>query len=246
MREKLDGFYDTVLKNSKYKNKNNLKRHLKYIFGSYEFSKKSILDIGGGMGLLSIYAALKGSKATCLEPEASGSTNGIQKKFNLLSNNLKCKNNLNFIPCTFQDFNHKNNSFDLIVIANAINHLNENACMNLLKRKSSELEYDFIFQKMAKLLKTNGKLIITDCSSSNFFNDLRLKNPLMPSIEWHKHQSPEIWSQLLRQNGFLNPEVTWYSFNSLGKFGRILMNNKFINYMTLSHFRLETTLDSIT
>ena len=68
----------------------------------------------------------------------------------------------------------------------------------------------------------------------------------MPSIEWHKHQSPEIWSQLLRQNGFLNPEVTWSSFNSLGKFGRIIMNNKFINYMTLSHFRLETTLDSIT
>ena len=245
MQLDLDNFYESVIRLSKYKSKKNLERHLKYIFGVYDFSNKSILDIGGGLGLLSIYAAIKGSNATCLEPEASGSTNGIQNKFNLLSSNLKCKNNISFHSCTFQDFKHKNNSFDLIVIANAINHLNENACINLLKRKSSELEYDFIFQKMAKLLKNNGKLIITDCSSSNFFNDIRLKNPLMPSIEWHKHQSPEIWSQLLRQNGFLNPEVTWSSFNSLGKFGRILMNNKFINYMTLSHFRLETTLDSI-
>ena len=244
MREKLDGFYDTVLKNSRYKNKKNLKRHLNYIFNNFDFNGKKILDVGGGMGLLSVYAALLGSEAICLEPESFGSTIGIQNNFNKLAEKIDCKNRLEFVSETFQEFNFKKKSFDLIVVANAINHLNEDACIRL-PEETAENEYNLIFKKMRDLLKENGKLIITDCSSSNFFNDIGLKNPLMPSIEWHKHQSPSTWSNLLIKNGFKNTIISWSSFNTLVRLGRILMNNKYINYLTLSHFRIEASLNSL-
>ena len=59
MQLDLDNFYESVINLVNIKAKN-LERHLKYIFGVYDFSNKSILDIGGGLGLLSIYAAIKG------------------------------------------------------------------------------------------------------------------------------------------------------------------------------------------
>ena len=243
MNSKLDIFHDAVLKFSPYKNKSNFKRHLKFIFGNYDFSNKTILDIGGGIGLLSIYASILGSKAICLEPASDGSKNGVHNKFKEVIRNIGYEGTLEYIPKTFQEFNYKNNSFDLIVIANAINHLNEDACISLTEQ-SSQNEYNFLFQKMAKLLKNEGRLIFTDCSSSNFFNDIGLRNPIHPSIEWHKHQTPLIWSNLLKRNGFSNPHISWSSFNTLGRLGRIIMGNKLINYMTLSHFRIETVYKS--
>lgn len=240
MSEKIDDFYDTVLKNSNYNNKKNLQRHLKYIFNNFDFKGKTILDVGGGIGLLSMYAALLGSKAICLEPESSGSTVGVQSNFNKLAEEIDCHNKLKFVSKTFQECDFKKKSFDLIVIANAINHLNEEACIRL-PEKSAENSYNLILKKMRDLLKDNGKLIITDCSSSNFFNDIGLNNPLMPSIEWHKHQSPNTWSNLLKKNGFKHTIVSWSSFNSMGRLGRILMNNKYVNYLTLSHFRIEAS-----
>jgi len=243
MTSKLDIFHNAVSKFSPYKNKSNFKRHLKYIFGEYDFSNKTILDIGGGIGLLSIYASILGSKVICLEPSSAGSKNGIQKKFKELIDEIEFEGNLEYIPKKFQDFDYKKNSFDLIVIANAINHLDEDACIRL-NEESSQNEYNSLFQKMALLLKNGGKLIFTDCSSSNFFNDIGLKNPIHPSIEWHKHQTPKIWSSLLKNNGFYNTNISWSSFNTLGKLGRIIMGNKLINYMTLSHFRIESIYKS--
>ena len=87
-------------------------------------------------------------------------------------------------------------------------------------------------------MKKKGTLIVTDASCNNFFNDVRMKNVLAPTIEWHKHQQPGTWIKLLKESGFRNPEVVWLSPNRLGRPGRFLFGNYFISYLTTSFFKI--------
>ena len=63
----------------------------------------------------------------------------------------------------------------------------------------------------------------------------------MPTIEWHKHQTPTVWATLLINSGFKNPKFAWSYPNTLGKFGRFIFGNKIAAFFLLSHFRLELT-----
>jgi len=63
-------------------------------------------------------------------------------------------------------------------------------------------EYLAIFRKIRNLMMPDGIVIITDCSNRNFFFDLKLYNPMAPTIDWDKHQFPTLWKELLYQSGF--------------------------------------------
>lgn len=82
-------------------------------------------------------------------------------------------------------------------------------------------------------------MIITDCGRRNFFNDIHLRSPFMPRIEWHKHQSPHLWLDLLKQVGFRKVSLQWTSPHCLGQFGRLLLGHRLIAYFLMSHFRIE-------
>jgi 2-polyprenyl-3-methyl-5-hydroxy-6-metoxy-1,4-benzoquinol methylase len=234
----LNTYLKAAVRHRLYSNERNLKNHLKYIFSSINLEGSSVLDIGGGAGLLSLYVTSQGGRATCLEPDSDGSTHGNKQRFLALQADLPSwAKNGTFISSTFQEFD-KDLRFDLIVIANAINHLDESACQTLLESKDSKTIYLSIFSKLRESLRPNGLLIATDCGRSNLFNSLGLTNPLMPTIEWAKHQNPSTWRKLLAQCGFTHFEVTYSPFNSLGSIGPILQNNLFVNYFTTSHFRL--------
>jgi predicted RNA methylase len=54
------------------------------IFKDINFNEKAVLDIGGGIGIFSFYASLKGaSKIVCLEPEARGSASGMVRSVSM-------------------------------------------------------------------------------------------------------------------------------------------------------------------
>lgn len=197
-----------------------------------------MLDIGGGYGIHSFYAACKGAKhVTCLEPELAGSTKGTFDKFRKLSASLSLSN-ISFQPIRFQDFNSDDQIFDIILLHNSINHLDEEACIKLQYDDDARNRYKFIFQKLSKISAQGAKLIIADCSRYNFFASLGIKNPFAATIEWYKHQSPEFWSGMLLKYGFINPKVRWTSFNNLRKVGRLLFGNRFTSYFLTSHFVL--------
>jgi len=88
------------------------------------------------------------------------------------------------------------------------------------------------------MTKAGAHIIICDCSNSNFFDFVGLKNPFVPNIEWEKHQSPKTWIKLLEESGFQKLKVKWSSFNRLGKYGKALLGNAFISYFLTSHFCL--------
>jgi hypothetical protein len=59
----------------------------------------------------------------------------------------------------------------------------------------------------------------------------------MPSIEWHKHQSPYLWTSMLAKVGYAQPRIQWSSYHALGALGRLTMGNAIVNFVTLSHFK---------
>jgi SAM-dependent methyltransferase len=234
----LNRFFDAAIRLGVYSNKKNLKRHLNYLFGGIELDRKRVLDVGGGAGLLTIYAAVRGAEAVCVEPERDGSTGGVTGKFVPLKTAVDPGLTADLVVSSIQDYLNSAHAFDVVVIANAINHLNEDACIHLLDDSQARDVYKSILRPLHRAMKPGGWLVITDCSRSNFFNDIGAKSPFMPDIEWHKHQSPMVWGRLLQELGFAPARIQWSSPNTLGDLGRTVLGNRVGAYFLLSHFRL--------
>lgn len=234
----VDQYLAVACQESLYSTPGNLEYYLHYLFQDTAFFGKTMLDIGGGGGLFSFYAACCGaSHVVCLEPEAKGSSPGMVDQFRRLSTLLSL-DQVRIYPIRFQDFDPGSETFDIILLHNSINHLDEAACMNLQHDRHAVETYRGIFQRLSSMVSRGAKLIITDCSRYNFFALCHLKNPFGPTMEWHKHQSPNYWARLLSDVGFRNPRIRWTSFSSLRSIGRLLFGNKVAAYFLQSHFCL--------
>jgi cyclopropane fatty-acyl-phospholipid synthase-like methyltransferase len=231
-------YLNKMIESGLHKNKSNLREMLKSTFEEISFQGKNVLDIGGGEGLLSFYAASSGaSKVICLEPEQDGSTKGMIEKFNKTKSSLNLEN-IDIQVKTFQEYEPGDEMFDIIISHNSINHLNENACINLLSDRNSLTVYEDLSKKVSRISRPNAILVICDCSRYNFFSLLNVRNPFVPTIEWHKHQSPETWARIFNKVGFKTRKIRWSSFNSLGSVGRFLLANKISSFFIMSHFKL--------
>jgi SAM-dependent methyltransferase len=237
-KDKVDNYLSVMISDGGYSSIENLKFKLGQIFKSVDFKDKMILEIGGGFGMFSFYAAICGAKkAVNIEPEGAGSTSGVIGKFNLLKEKLFL-NNIELIPSAFQDYNPLIQKFDVIILYNSVNHLDEKACIDLKTNASSRFTYKNIFKKISSLSNTHAKIIICDCSNRNFFPLLGLKNPFDINIEWYKHQTPEVWSELLKETGFYNPLISWTTFNRFRKPGELFLGNRMASFFLTSHFCL--------
>jgi len=218
--------------------KGNLKFYLNFVFQDISFAGKSMLDVGGGSGFYSFYGAYMGARpVVCIEPELAGSTKIILDKSKQGLENLE-SNNVMLLPITFQELEPSDQTFDIILLHNSINHLDEEACIKLQHDDDARNKYKSIFQKLSKLSSSGAKLIICDCSPHNFFPLLHVTNPFAPSIEWEKHQSPGYWSSMLQEFGFFSPRIRWTSPDFLRVMGRLLLGNRFASYFLQSHFCL--------
>lgn len=220
------------------RSRDHLAFYLNYLFQDVVFFGKSMLDIGGGSGQYSFYAAImKAKHVTCLEPEMEGCSKGTLDKSKKFSGSLLLSN-VSLQKTPFQEYDATNQKFDIILLHASINHLDEQACIKLQYDDNARKKYELIFKKLSKISAPGAKLIITDCSRYNFFAKLGIKNPFAPTIEWNKHQSPEFWSNMLSKYGFVNPQIRWTSFSCLRKIGRLLFGNRFASYFITSAFLL--------
>jgi SAM-dependent methyltransferase len=236
----LKQYSDLMVRQGDAKDVRRLHFYLDHLFSGVQLAGARVLDIGCGTGFLSFYAACQGAKqVVCLEPESAGSTAGVQQQFESTSRALGVSERVLFFPTTFQEFEWTGDGFDVVLLHNSINHLNEECCIHLLDRPEARKTYAELFQKLAMLCKPGGTLIVCDVSPRNFFAAMRVTNPSARSIEWHKHQTPEIWSRLLAEQGFSDPGVRWTSPSKLGHLGQVIFGNRLGAYFFSSHFCLK-------
>jgi SAM-dependent methyltransferase len=238
--EIVNDFYDLAIDRKMYSNKPNLKYRLNFFFDKVSLADKNVLDVGGGIGLLTFYAAVKGAKkVVCLEPEFDGSSSGMINKFNEFKSNFQTPLPIAHLPLTLQDYLKQidDAEYDIILLHNSINHLDEQACVTFRENAESYNTYKDIFNAVFQKMKSGGKLVVADCSCNNFLNALGFTSYFNPTIEWHKHQTPKTWIGLLKEIGFKNPKISWTSPNRFGHVGRLFMGNAFISYLTFSHFK---------
>jgi SAM-dependent methyltransferase len=208
------------------------------LFEGTDLPGKSILDIGGGIGLAATYALAKGaSRATLLEPEGAGSRRVLARAHRLRAA-LGLDDRLTIRPDSLQEYRGEGGPFDVAILEASINHIDEEAVVSLPHREAARNRYHAIIEKIASLLNPGASVVVSDCARRNFFGDLGLRNPLAPSIQWHKHQQPATWIALFRNCGFGNPKVRWGMHTTLGAPSRILLGNAVVFYFLSSYFIL--------
>jgi hypothetical protein len=142
------------------------------------------------------------------------------------------------LPDLFQDFRYPPASFEIVLLHNSINHLDEPACIRLPHDLASRSAYQGIFRKLGELAADGALLVICDASRYNFWNHMGLASPFSPSIEWHKHQPPELWAQMSRRVGFELRDLRWSTPNAWGSLGQKFLGRRTTAYFLHSHFCL--------
>jgi SAM-dependent methyltransferase len=220
-----------------------LRRYTRWLFQDVPLQGARVLDIGGGSGVFSFYAAAAGAREVlCLEPEGQGGSIGMNEQFHRLQR-VTGFDNVRLEHATLQRFETRPASFDVVLLHNSVNHLDE-TMVPLLRRdaatggEEARDVYRWLFRRVADALAPAGHLVLTDCARDNLFPRLGLRHPLLRQIEWHKHQNPAVWWGLLRQTGFERRSERWSSFNRLGALGWMLLANPAGAFFFSGHFRL--------
>jgi hypothetical protein len=235
----IERYFEVVTREGLYGSKENLRFYLNRIFSELEFDSKMMLDIGGGAGLLSFYGACMGAREViCLEPEDDGGDSTDYEKFTRVNSALRLAQ-VRRERTRFQCLQKTSEKFDIVVSHNSINHLEPQACMNMLNDKDAKDTYRDICFKINSLCNTGAKLVVCDCSRYNFFPFIGLKNPFDPFIDWDKHQSPEVWAALFEEAGFGRRQISWSSFNTFRSPGKLFLGNKVASFFITSNFCLK-------
>lgn len=235
-------FGQYLIDNNEWMSLARLDHSLGRLFQGVTLRGKSVLEIGAGNGFASVWCLLMGAEhVVAVEPEASGSTRGVRDAFSKMSASVGVQDAIDYLPCDFGQYcrEHMPGSFDVVLMYAVINHLDEDATtrLHLPDAEAERRRYREMFDMTFDLLDPGGVLVIYDVGRRNFWNDLHLKNPFAPTIQFHIHQQPRTWWALLRQCGFVDMRARWLAPYRLRRFQSVL-SNAFASYFLASAFTL--------
>lgn len=216
--------------------------YVNYLFDGVPLDGRSFLDVGGGVGIFCAAArALGAARALCLEPGGAGANDGIKSVAGQGNAPEVYGKMVEFHTTTVEAYIGGNErdtrGFDVILLHNVINHLDESACTSLHRNQSAREVYSEKIRSLTQLAAPGGVLILCDCARSNFYPAVGLTNPLMRTIEWDKHQNPSLWRELFAQSEWTHVQTSWTTPNMWGRPGRLL-GNCVCSYFLLGHFRM--------
>jgi SAM-dependent methyltransferase len=205
------------------------------VFDGVPLSSQRLLDVGGGSGVASFYAASRGAAVTCLEPAGDGAAGNLPVILRRFQEAMPDAD-VRLDQRTLQQMRDDEGPFDIVLLHNSVNHLNEAACAHVHKDAEAREAYLTVLAKLAALTAHGGFLIVADCGRRNLLGSLGMPNPFAPGIDWHIHQQPRTWVRLLRDLGFAEPRVRWDAPSRMRRWGQSLFGNPVGGWLLNSHF----------
>jgi SAM-dependent methyltransferase len=221
-----------------YKNPSRYIARANFVFDKLDLKGKRILEVGCGKGGLLAWAGLLGAEYVLgLEPEEDGVLDGSYATLEKVVSTLVL-DTVEISRSTFDDYSFSR-PFDIVILYDVINHLNEYAVMDLHLNPDSYNIYLRIAERIRSVTALKGILILADSARSNIWGDLGYRSPFSTSLEWKKHQNPIVWQGLFKEAGFKLLDLRWSSLYPLGKWS----SNALLQYVTLSHFVMRLIKD---
>jgi SAM-dependent methyltransferase len=232
----LDTYFQTMAREFG-DNPGNLRYLLETTFERIDLAGRSVLDIRAGKGTAGFFAAAAGAARVVVVELEGGPHSALEDRFRRLRE-LPASQRVELRSESLRDFDPGTDRFDVLVSMASINHVDEDAVSQLGHDPQARERYLAILSKLAALASPGADLMVSDVSRHNLFARLGIRNPIAPAIEWHKHQPPQLWVELLESVGFRDPHVRWKSFNSLRRPGRLMLGNRVAAYCSNSAFCL--------
>lgn len=215
-----------------------LQRYMELVFDGIRLQGRRVLDVGGGSGLFSFYAAAQGGEVVCVDPYAEGADGRLPRLFERFAQAFDGAVAVQLDRRRFQDLS-VGSHFDVVILHNSVNHLDEAACAVAHRDRAAQDRYRSIFTKIYDITAPGGAVIVADCARHNLFGLFGVRNPFAPDIDWEIHQQPRTWLRLLQEVGFVRHHLSWDAPSRLGRAGQVLLGNAAGAFLTNSHFILK-------
>lgn len=208
-------------------------KRCEFLFRGIPLEGLRVLDVGCGTGAFAIWAGLNGARHVVgIEPESDGSTAGTFSHFRESVAAVGLSAVVDAKQKYLSELSPSDGPFDLVIMYQMINHLDEAATIDLHRNPASASRFIDSLTHLHSLMAEGGIVIVADCDRRNFWHDIGFRNPLMPTIEWEKHQPPHVWADVFSKAGFVHTETNWSPMYPLGR----ITENWPLHYFTISHF----------
>ncbi len=215
--------------------------YLDELFAGHSLVDKSVLEVGSGRGLLSLYCATSGARRVLsLEPEMEGSANGSLQTQRSRIDAMGLQGCIELRP---QDFNlaaFGSERFDIVLLNAVLNHLYETPHNARVHRQTHE-RYVEIVRRLYELTEVGGLVIVTDACRYCLWTQLRrLGFPArwcleQRTIQWRIHQQPGVWTNIFEEAGFCDVQIQYPVPYRLRRLARMI-RNPMVNFMLTGLF----------
>lgn len=205
-----------------------------FMFDRIPIAGRRVLDVGCGLGALSVWAALQGaSSVLALEPELGGSTRGSADALESVIEDFRLHDRIELRRMPLAELDGTA-GFDLAILDAVVNHLDEAAAPRLHYDPLAVDAYAATLRPLRSLVRPGAFVVVADCGRRSLWNTIGREGPWTHDIGWEKHQQPQTWIDVFRRAGFEPHDVRWSPLSRTGR----LTGNRFVQYFTMAHFVL--------